>query len=157
MSKGQLQTLEPIIIVMMLALLVGLGLLFYIRINHAGTQQARSVAGAQEDFTTLARIVELPELACSSGATAKEYCIDLYKAKAFAASTQNNEQRAYYYTFFGASRITLEYIDDPMPEPIVLYENLKDTHVIQTRTFFAVLDPVTNERKFAVLKIERET
>lgn len=157
MRRGQLQTLEPIIIVMVLALIAGLSLLFYLRITEGQEMQQTREFRMQEDVATLGRIANLPELSCNRAETANTYCIDVYKARTFGEFLRTNHQaRTYYYALFGATNITLQIISGGTTEQIALYENLNNTFVTQTRTYFTVQDPTTGSREFAVLIIERE-
>jgi hypothetical protein len=155
--RGQLQSMEPIIIVIVLAIIAGLSLLFYVRISGGQQNEEIRAAHAQEDVATLGRIVNLPEFSCSRSATTNTYCIDKYKAQAFGNYTaKNTAARLYYYGFFGAANVTLQVVENGALHQIPLYANLKNDYVTQTRTFFTVLDPLTGERQFAILIIERE-
>jgi hypothetical protein len=157
MKKGQLQTMEPIIIVIVLVIIIGICLLFYSRISNSQEDQQIRTAKAKEDTATLKRIANLPEFSCGRSTSTNTYCIDKYKAEAFGNFTASSAQaRIYYYGFFGAANVTLQIIENGNLRSIPLYYNLNSTYVTQTRTYFTVFDPVMQHRQFAILIIERE-
>jgi hypothetical protein len=151
--------MEPIIIVIMLAIIFGMALLFYARIS--GTQQKTEASHyqAEEDLDTLDRLTTMPELSCPRSETVKTYCIDRLKAEAFAGMLDNGGNRIYYTPLLGDTSITLIWYDlnDDALHSLPIYNNLKDsTRVKATRTYFTVFDPITGTRQFAMLNVERQ-
>lgn len=158
-GRGQLQVMEPIVVVVFLALILGILLMFYLRI--ASTEQAQE-AGVYEnvqDLAVLQRMARLPEIACPKSETGQTYCIDLYKAQAFNRSMENQRTRTGYFPLFGASRITLHIIDvSGGVRNITIYNTLTATaNVRPSITYTTVYDPVSDTRQFAMIMIERQT
>lgn len=158
--RGQLQAMEPIIIVIVLAIIIGIVMLFYTRIsaqeNRAGTTRYQ----AREDIAMLGRLTTMPELACPRSETVKTYCIDIGKATAFAAMMNDPKERIYYNPFLGATNLTLKWYDmqqDKM-NSLALYNNLRDPErITTTTTYFTVFEPVNSTRQFAMLIVERQS
>ena len=155
--RGQLQTLEPIIIVIILAVIIGMLLLFYVRISATQSRVDKQANAQQEDLASLARITTLPEISCPRSETVKTYCIDLLKARAFKDLMANPQLRSTYFSVLGASEISIETIDlQGAPSSMVLYDALEPGNVSASRTYFTGYDPVQDTRKFAIMVIKRE-
>jgi|GEM_PF-6148969 len=160
-KKGQLNTMEPIIIVIVLALIAGLGLLFYTRINDTQQTTAVSTMNAQQDVALLSTLARMPELACSRAETSDTKCIDLGKASAFAEILITDQKiKNEYYPIFGASKVMITYVDSfdvGMPSrSVTVYDALDDeSRVRPTRTYFALYNPGDERMMFATLVVER--
>lgn len=165
--RGQLQAMEPIIIVIVLAIIIGLVLLYYVRINAYETKTDTANYQAKEDLAMLGRLTTLPELACPRSETVKTYCIDLLKAQAFASTMgdirNGPANRVYYSPVLGATNITLRWYDlskpaGQMAQQLTIYSNLRDsTRVRTTTTYFTAFEPVNGTRQFAMLIVERQS
>lgn len=165
--RGQLQAMEPIIIVIVLAIIIGLVLLYYVRINAYETKTDTANYQAKEDLAMLGRLTTLPELACPRSETVKTYCIDLLKAQAFASmmgdARSGPSNRVYYSPVLGATNITLRWYDlskpsGQMAQQLTIYSNLRDsTRVRTTTTYFTAFEPVNRTRQFAMLIVERQS
>lgn len=157
--RGQLQVMEPIVIVVFLALILGILLMFYLRI--AGTEQAQEVRVHEnvQDLAVLQRMARLPEIACPKSETGQTYCIDLYKVRAFNQSMEDPRARTGYFPVFGAARITVRIIDvSGDTSNITIYNTLNATaNVRPSITYTTVYDPVLDTRQFAMIMIERQT
>lgn len=151
--RGQLQTLEPILITIFLALIIGILLLVYVRISGSRGTDLQSVQESQDDVATLARIATLPELKCSN---AFENCIDKQKAIAFSQIAAG-PGKVFYHPMFGDVNITISWIDlqTGATGGKTLYDSLNSTNVKTTVTYFTIYNPVTNARQFATLMITR--
>jgi hypothetical protein len=160
--RGQLQALEPILVVIFLAIIIGLVLLYYVQITTVeGTRDQRRYQ-AQEDLALLGRITTLPELSCPRSETVKTYCLDLFKAQAFATLTAQPETKAYYYPVFGSANVTLYWLDlkygAERLQSLRLYSSIgNSTNVKPTTTYFTAYEPVDGTRQFAMLVVERQT
>jgi hypothetical protein len=155
--KGQLQALEPIIITIVLGIIMVIGVVFYINISGSQSQQDKQEQAQQDELVLLARTSRLPELSCSEDVSGTN-CIDLYKANALAKRLSDPKERAYYFTLFGASNITIEYVDLVNNKAVFvpLYSAAGGNRTRATRTYFTVYDPVERTTNFATLIIERE-
>ena len=158
-GKGQLQVMEPIIIVVFLALILGILLMFYLRIADTEHAQDVRVHENAQDLAVLQRMARLPEIACPKSETGQTYCIDLYKARAFTRSMENPRARASYFPVFGAARITVHIIEvSGETSNFTIYNTLNATaNVRPSITYTTVYDPVHDTRQFAMVMIERQT
>ena len=150
MKRGQLQTLEPIIIVIVLVLIAALVLMAFVRLTDASTPLDNSEAVA-----VLERVSTMPELSCPVIETAGTYCIDLAKVEAFSRIMRDEDNRIAYQPVFGFTQITLEVVGD---DPILLYDMIDpEADVRAGTTYFTVHDPLTDTRRFATITVRRET
>lgn len=155
MRKAQLQTLEPILIVIFLALILGLVLLFSLRISDTSAQRDTISQGNRQDLALLGIVANLPEIACPRSETSKTYCIDEYKARAFNASMRDVRKRNVYFQLLGNTRISIQKIDGAS-DPLVIYQMINDTSDVRTSFAYSTIhDPVTDLRSFAIVRIER--
>ncbi|MDD9953874.1 MAG: hypothetical protein OXR66_06075 [Candidatus Woesearchaeota archaeon] len=150
MKRAQFQTLEPILVIIIIVLLAGVGLLFFVNVSK--TSVAHDISTLHERHLTAAldRMTTLPELSCPKSETENTYCIDLYKARVFA--TQDHIP---YYALFGPTKITLRWLDGTAKE-LVLYDALQSGQVRAATTYFTIYDPLTDERLFAMLTVQRD-
>jgi hypothetical protein len=154
MRRGQLSTLEPVLIVIFLVIIVGILLLFSTALIGDRSANDKLLLASDADLRLLKRITHMPELSCPSSETGETYCIDLYKAAAFA-----NQDVKSYRSLFGPTRITVQYLDldtGQWEQPIVLY-NDAGQDVRASQTFSTVFDPLTQTRHFALISVERAT
>lgn len=159
MKKAQLQTLEPILIVIVLVMIAGIGLLFYVQFAEVDSADAVRSYESREALALLQRITTLPELSCGMAETAGTYCIDEKKAWAFGQIMQNQRMALEYQPIFGFSNITLFWIDAGSAgevHKVKLYSQMNSTRYQIARTYFTVYDPVGDIRKFAMVEIARE-
>lgn len=153
MRRAQLQTLEPVIIIVFLGILFAIGLIFFVRLGGSDV----TIVNEREALATLSAVTTLPELSCASSVSSDTYCLDLYKARSFAE--MNRDDPLYYFPLLGAAEITLSYVDlrTGLQQDIVLYDTVNpNSTVIGSSTFFTVHDSVREERHFAMLTIRRE-
>ena len=159
-SKGQSQTMEPIITIVILAVLAAIGIIFFMRVGD--TQQNVEIARVEElqSIEVLKLVTTMPELSCPKSVTTDTYCIDLYKAISFARLMNDGQNRIYYQPLFGTSRVTLTYIHIPSgdKDTIELFNLIaKDSNLRATSTHFTVYDPILKEKKMAILTVQRES
>jgi hypothetical protein len=158
MRRAQLQTLEPIVIVIILTLIVSIGLLFYFRASSDITTRDQLQVGALQDLETLSALSRMPELVCTADVTRNTNCIDTEKAKAFAQLLRSDRGRNDYYPLLGSTSITITWIDLSSGESQLLLYNATDLNrssVTPTRTYFTMYDPLTRTKEFAVMDILR--
>ena len=152
-----MQTLEPVIIVIMLAIIIGIGLLFYARISASQQHQTGVALQYQEDLATLSRLSHMPELSVPAGADCSN-CIDIYKAAEFSELLKGERNRTVYYPVFGPTAIMIDYLElsGNKLNHLVLYNNTNTGFAKVTRTYFTMYEPVNRTRQFAMLTIARE-
>jgi hypothetical protein len=156
MKKAQLQAMEPIIIVIVLAVIIGVGLLFYTRINDNQQREDRIVAYQQEDLVLLSRIARMPELSCSNDESLTN-CIDAEKAKAFATVLRTERGRLHYYSFFGDANVTITSFDleTGTLDTQEIYGGLDAESYTPIVMYFTLYDPKTDISKMATLTVLR--
>lgn len=161
MRRGQLQTLEPILIVIVLSVLFGVGLLFFVKLQAHDPMKA--VTSEREATALLKKITTLPELSCPTSETVQTYCLDLVKAQMFSEMLGNAGNASFYFPLFGRSSVTLEwydlsYGDEAIVEQLELYNALLEgADVAMSTTYFTVYDPVADQRYFASIMVRRQT
>jgi hypothetical protein len=158
-TRGQINTLEPIVIVIILVLIVGIGLGFYVRASADVNDRTREELRAEQDIVTLAALSRMPELSCTSDISRGTNCIDVEKAAALASHFSRDANRLPYYSLLGSSSVTLTWIDTASggTRRLLLYNATGTGGVRATRTYFTVYDPRTGTRRFAVLDVRRST
>ncbi len=157
MRKGQLQTLEPILIIIFLAIIAGIGMLFWIGFVESDAKDSAAAYESREALALLQRITTLPEFSCALSETRGTYCIDLEKAKVFQSMMADERLALQYTPILGFSNITLEIVDfSGANQKLVLNSRLNSERYQIMRTYFTVHDPVEDTRGFGVLTIVRE-
>ena len=167
-TKGQLQAMEPIIIVVMLGLIIGLVLLFYVRLSGTQAQTTQKITSSEEDVVMLTKVSRMPELLCPSTIASDTNCIDLGKASSFSAITTTAQGKMYYNSLFGNSNIILHWINfssgnaDAVINDMTLYSALdqrslgkNSSGVSTSTTYFFVYDPITKSNDLAWLDVVR--
>jgi hypothetical protein len=159
--RAQLNTLEPIIITILIVIILGVTLLFFVRINRGEALERVETLKDQEDTATLSRMTHLPELACSQDVSAGTNCIDLEKARAFQTKFNGDAavRQRYAYVFGTNSEVTIDVIDINggygAVEKIMFVTGTVGTEAKATTTYFVVHDPSIQKNRFAVMTIRR--
>ena len=99
-TRGQMQLGEIIIIMIIFFFILGFGLVFFTQFVANQAHKERSTVNDLNLAETAKTIASLPELHCSQGGDESLYCIDLYKAQAFAR-TLADDPLHYANTFTG--------------------------------------------------------
>jgi hypothetical protein len=163
--RGQLQAMEPIIITIILVLIIGVALIFYVRINYHEVASDSASFSQEEDLALLSRISSMPELSCPAVDGVPKNCIDLEKARQFQRLTRNDRTRSYYNPVLGATNITIETVDLAVTtagsagealDTINIYQNMQSENRVVVRTYAVVFDPASRTNRFATIIIERE-
>jgi hypothetical protein len=157
-KRAQLQSLEPIVVVIFLAMIIGIMLVFYLRIGDAEGTKEQSVQENRKDLDLLKRMSRLPEISCPEAETGQTYCVDLYKAEAFGEAMESQRTKTSYYPLFGSVRITLHVIDAEYGavDEVVIYDSINATaYVRPSVTYVSVYDPSDGTRKFGMIFMER--
>lgn len=155
--RGQLETLEPILIVIMLVLIAGIGLLFYVNISAGEYRGDLARIDDAQAIAIMQRATSMPELSCALSETAGTFCLDKYKVLAFSSIAREEQARIYYQDVFGTSSVRIGWLEAGSEEKVVLYNITTGNGSITTmHTYFTLHDPVADERYFAVMTIARE-
>jgi len=166
--QGQIQNMESIAVVIIIAILIILGIVFATsqKIGSAGTEIAR----VQElnSLTIAFKVAGLREIKCSTNSESGNTCFDLYRLKALGKTIDDNTLDAdkYYYDIFKKSKISIRPIypeitidpDDESVKTIVVYEYKLPEGQTETSikpSFFPILlyDPLEDKNIFAMLEI----
>lgn len=156
---GQLQAMEPIIIVMVIAVIIGIVLVFYFRITTVSSGISSQRLQSQEDVLSMIRIARMPELLCPGSISGDTNCIDLEKAKAFSAILRNQTYKTYYHPILGNANITIFWLDGDMKtHQMQLYSDIpsNSTHTSASLTYFTVYDPIAEVNDLAWVMIQKE-
>jgi hypothetical protein len=158
MRRGQLQTLEPVLVVIFIGILLGVGMLVFVRMGSFRSSQEATLVQEQEALVLLKRLTTLPELSCPAAVTVQTFCIDEEKARQFALRMDDPRERAHYFPLLGASEITLEIVDlDGGVQELAVYNaTIGNRTVVGSGTYFTAYDPAREERRFAILTLRRE-
>ncbi len=161
--RAQLQTMEPIMIVIVLSIIAGIALLFYVRLSSGEARAELRTTQSAEDIQVLGAVARMPELLCPNTESVQVNCIDYEKAIAFAESSKSIDNKIYYNPFFGNANITLFWIESTgAPDGYTIQsKQLFDTMVNRNKTrtsitYFSLYKPIEDRRYVAWMQIERE-
>ncbi len=161
--RAQLQAMEPIMIVIVLAIIAGISLLFYVRLSSGETRAQIRTTESIEDVQILGAVARMPELLCPDTESVQVNCIDYEKAKIFSQSSKLPENKIYYNPFFGNANITLYWIESisGSNDVTIQSQQLFDTMVNRNKTktsitYFTLYKPIEDRRYMAWMQIERE-
>jgi len=149
-TKSQIQLGETIAIMLVFAVLVGLGFAFYVRISKISLQKELLELEEQRAIQKVQSIINLPELICSSERVISENCVDLYKIK--AASEKKIFKKLYYQGVFGSSSINVTQLT-PAEEEWEIYSNPKGVSASAFYLPVVIHDPIENTNNFGLIKI----
>lgn len=158
-KKAQLQMTESISVIIIITFIIVIGVVFYSKLKASDIQEIQQGQFALSAVQTAQRLSSLPELTCSTASVQDSSCIDLYKAQALAGQMRDSSTYAFYTSYFGDAKITLEPIFPLSPgfsSPITLYENNASNTLqsgLETHIPFAVLDPAAHTVYFAILHV----
>lgn len=159
--RAQLQTLEPILIVMVLAIIASIGLVWFMRVSESSAAFDDRVFDTAQDLAMAKRIGGLPEISCPRDISAGTYCVDLEKAKAFSRAVSDQDTALMYRSLLGDSKIVLSWIDLRSGEMnnVTLYDMLPSdaVDISGSITYGSVYDPVSGERYFGMVALRRVT
>lgn len=159
LRRGQMQTLEPIIIVITITLLLLVGGAYFLRASQGADDQRASARQEAEDLALLERVTTLPEISCSGVSSAGRLCVDREKAIAFSSTILANESlRIAYFPLFGRTDLSLRVVslNEDVARDISIYDAADNATTIRaTRTFVSVLDPATGTLGIGSLEIRR--
>ncbi len=164
--KAQVQTMETIAILFIFFFLLGMGAIFYVRIQKILFQEKQAELAGTRALEVAALASHLPELICSKGAAEPEaHCID--GGKLAAAQELMKQNRQHYFVLFGYAQITVRpYKSDGTAQdqdPIVLYNyelpdeeySVEPAHfIVKVKEPFAQENPALPEYALAVLTVE---
>ncbi len=154
-KASQVQMLETIGVLIVFFVLIGMGLVFYYRMQSQSLQQEASEQASLRAVTIAQQVSYLPEVECSRNAESIENCIDIMKLQ--NAVVLMGQKRNYYYDIFQHSKIVLEKIYPSPKSTFEIYDFPlpKDqlTSQITIPVPIAIYDPSTDLNGFGVLKI----
>lgn len=159
--RGQMQTMEPIIVVITITILLLVGGAYFLRASQGAEGDRTASRQGAEDLALLERVTTLPEIACAGVSSAGRLCVDKEKVRVFSAVLASNETlRVMYFPLFGRTNVSLRIVDveDGVATGYPLYMAMDNASTIRaTRTFVSVLDPATGTLGIGSLEIRRAT
>ncbi len=162
-KKAQIQMGENVIILFIFFVLLIFAVVFFTRIQSAKTQQQIDIDVTGRGLQIAQRISFLPEVQCTKdNAEIFAGCYDEYSIRALNSLAEKGENREYYYTMFGFSKVSVNKLFPAQSEfPYIIYDNTKEdyTSIITTNVpislcNFTSLESRKGECSFAVLKVE---
>lgn len=154
MKKAQLEGMETIIISIILMIVIIIGVSFYVKGTKISNQEEITKNQLDNLKSLSIKLTYLPELSCPDfGASKTSPCIDKYKAEAFGAMLESdNELRITYHDLFGDSEIRIEQVY-PSQNPIVIYDATQNDDGFVSWFPITIYDPITQNRVLGVLTI----
>ena len=158
-KKSQIQIFETIAVLFVFFMLIGIGMIFYVRIYKSnlettkyGYSQSKSVAIAQ-------RVMFLPELQCSEDKVIKDSCIDALKIDVAKKMMEANQ--IYYYDLLELSEINITKIYPNLakvPEPTTIYSRKTGMPSSSFLTYvpISIYNSTTRTYEFGILSIETQ-
>lgn len=166
MKNAQLQSMETIIIVIILIVLTLIGIWFFARATDEQIDRTSTTLKISTLQATGKKLSYLPELSCQSGGAETELCIDLVKAEILSAwlanpnSPYHEELRIRYYQMFGDTRITIQQIypetDNPEDNNILLFNGTTALSVYAQALPISLYNPIDGQTYLGVLYAETE-
>ena len=165
MKKAQMQMAESIAIMVVVLILLIFALVFYGKVKESSIIQKKSLF-QELDVVKLSQIAySLPEVQCSFASVVDYGCIDLLKFEYLSEMINNsfhNEGKVYFYyrELFGTSNISLTTYENNYGNNYYEIHNLYETNKSWSSKSviyipMTAFDPITNENKFSVLKVEK--
>lgn len=114
-KKAQIKMFETIAVLLIFFVLIGFGLIFYVRVYSGSIQETGEEYFELKAIQTAQLVSFLPELQCTSPTSMNivdDNCFDLLKVKALSEIIKDNPKlrNEYYYDLFGSSNISIEQI-----------------------------------------------
>ncbi|MBR9702618.1 hypothetical protein GOV10_01150 [Candidatus Woesearchaeota archaeon] len=167
MKRGQLQSMETIIIVIILVLLTLMGIWFFAKATDNQIESTSTKLKLATLQTTGKKLSYLPELSCQSGGAETELCIDIIKAEILSEWLTNSskdyheELRIHYYQMFGDTRITIQQVYpedffDPESNDILLFNGTTSLSVYAQALPISLYNPIDGQTYLGVLYAETE-
>lgn len=156
-KKSQMKMAETIFILIIFFFLVGLGLIFYSKVQKATTTRISTEITVERAKAIAQRASTLPETRCSRRIV-RPNCFDLLKAQALSdyvnSPTADTETILFYRNLFGDSLINLVVVY-PEHQSLILYDESPEnfTSYDPTYTPVSIYDPTRMRFVFGYLEI----
>jgi hypothetical protein len=160
MRRAQIEFGESLMVVIILVFILIIGIVFYFNVTKRSLGQEQAYRADIEAVKLAKAVLALPEVRCGSF-TGSDTCIDELKLRALADVIRTDpDAKEYYGTLFGYANIRLHIVPrlgDPIPSPVVLYEDKPTTNVSATPQFIftTLYDPVGGSQRLAYLNVTR--
>lgn len=162
MKKAQLEGMEQIMIIFVVIVIGLLFLAIFLRLS-ASKSKTISAEQLEKSAVDIATIVSaMPELQCTKNNVITTNCINILKANILATDSDNNklidfieDNKAYYYSIFGFSNISIKQNYPQETLDLVIYDNAiqdKRKHTIVISLPRMIYDPRSDGDCFALGK-----
>ncbi|MBU1204485.1 MAG: hypothetical protein KKA61_00405 [Nanoarchaeota archaeon] len=161
-KKAQIKMFETIAVLLIFFVLIGFGLIFYVRVYSGGIQETGEEYFELKAIQTAQLVSFLPELQCTSPTSMSivdDNCFDLLKVKALSGIISDPENQKlrneYYYDLFGFSKISIEQI-----YPSEMKWDVYDKSPANKKSMSSIKIPISlynassRENNFGVLNID---
>ncbi|MBI4452410.1 hypothetical protein HY637_03200 [Candidatus Woesearchaeota archaeon] len=156
--KAQLQTFETIAVIFIFFILVGIGAIFYARIQKSNIGITKYEYSQSKSVIIAQRVMFMPELQCSEDKISRENCIDALKIDAAKKIMGSNQ--IYYYDLleFSEINITQIYPSSSVPKPTTVYSRKLEKPGSSFLTYvpISIYNSTTRIYGFGVLSIETQ-
>jgi len=167
MKKAQIQSMESIVVVIIIGIMIVLGIVFAFSLK---SDTINSDVRKQQDllsFTIALRASSLNELKCSTFAESGNVCLDLYRLLAMeeTVNPRNPDAFKHYFKMFKQSEIIVhlvqpEYLENGNRiEKITIYSFEPEDTTASESLFYPVLvyDPYDDINIFGVMEVRTFT
>ncbi|MEK6808643.1 MAG: hypothetical protein AABY14_03075 [Nanoarchaeota archaeon] len=155
MKKAQLEGMEQIMIIFIVIVIGLVFLAIFLRLS-AGKSRGISAEELEKSAVDIATIVSaMPELQCTKNNVITTNCINILKAEILIDSNFIEENKAYYHSIFGFSKISIKQNYPQEIPDLVIYANIpqdKRKHRIVISLPRMIYDPRENGNCFALGK-----
>lgn len=163
MKKAQIQMFETSMVLLFFFILVGFGLMFYIRHQESLADKAKTEAETFNSLEIALVAMNLPELACTvspilgGGLVLKQGCIDMMKVNQFNSylTSHPKDKGSYYFDRLQFSKIIVKDIY-PGNQIKTVYSHLGKKNSYGNSTFFipiSLYHPETDKYSFGEMEV----
>jgi len=161
MKKAQLRIGETIITLLIFFILLGMGLIFYVKFKSVSLEQKLQDQDQINTLNIAAQVKFFPEIQCTFLGTEISDCLDKYKIIAFSQLVElndpNNRLNQYYSSLFPNTLVTVYVISSGDEQVYPLFgrnttAESKGLDILSIPT--AVYDPINDIYEFGYMKIE---
>lgn len=154
MKKAQIQSMESIVVLIIVTIMLVIGIIFFS--NFQGQDSERMLDQERElnAVSVALQMINLEELRCSTATIRTERCVDKLKLNAFVGISNSNYD--FYFDKFGNTNISIQLIHPKLEEEkIHIYSYTGNFTSASIHTFIplTVFDPINNVRHFAIMEV----
>lgn len=162
MKRAQLQSMETILVAIVLILILLFAMFFFSRISDANAQDTQQKFRFDEVQNTAHILSALPELSCPLEGGEARICIDKIKLSILSQALNDpthalysDQLRLRYVELFGNTVITVQTLY-PQPESIVLFNATSANNLLTQSLPVNIYNATTNSLEFGIVTVSLE-